>query len=164
MPTCPRCQCQDSIKNGKTHYKKQNYRCKQCNRQFVADNTHTIPEQTKRFIAKALAERNSLRSICRIFSVSINWLIKFARQLWQQQYPLALKGWQQHWQALSCYFAHSPEIRRIMYTTNLTEGVHRQLRKVTKTKGAFSPETGLLKLLYLCIERIGSKWTKSLSN
>jgi transposase-like protein len=92
MLTCPRCQCQDTIKNGKTHYKKQNYRCKQCNRQFVADNTHTIPEQTKRFIAKALAERNSLRSICRIFSVSLNWLIKLVRQLWQQQYPLALKG------------------------------------------------------------------------
>jgi transposase-like protein len=38
---------------------------------------------------------------------------------------------------LSCYFAHSPEIRRIMYTTNLIEGVHRQLRKVTKSMFKF---------------------------
>jgi IS1 family transposase len=48
--------------------------------------TIPTPSQSRpnAFIAKALAERNSLRSICRIFNVSLNWLISFARQLWQQ--------------------------------------------------------------------------------
>ena len=32
----------------------------------------------------ALKERLSLRAICRVFEVSLNWLQSFARSLWQQ--------------------------------------------------------------------------------
>ena len=51
----------------------------------------------------------------------------------------------------------SEAIRRVIYTTNIIEGYHRQIRKVTKSKGAFSSEKGLLKLVYLVTQRIEKK-------
>ena len=52
----------------------------------------------------------------------------------------------------------------MIYTTNPIEGVHRQMRKVTKTKGAFTSDMGLLKLLYLTYRNISRKWTAPLHN
>lgn len=65
---------------------------------------------------------------------------------------------------LTRYFQYPPAIRRIIYTTNTVEGFHRQLRKVTKTKSAFTSDNALLKLLYLAIEKITEKWTSPLQN
>ncbi|MCK5742998.1 MAG: transposase, partial [Chlorobi bacterium] len=50
------------------------------------------------------------------------------------------------------------------YTTNAVEGYHRQIRKVTKTKGAFTSETALLKLIYLAQKQIMKKWTNPIQN
>ncbi|TAG39674.1 MAG: IS256 family transposase, partial [Cytophagia bacterium] len=44
------------------------------------------------------------------------------------------------------------------------EGYHRQIRKVTKTKGAFTSDMALLKLIYLTTKNIEKKWTKPLAN
>uniref|UniRef100_UPI00373FDE45 transposase n=1 Tax=Mariniphaga anaerophila TaxID=1484053 RepID=UPI00373FDE45 len=55
-------------------------------------------------------------------------------------------------------------MRRLIYTTNSVEGFHRQVRKVTKTKGAFSNDMALLKLIYLTTEHISKKWTQPLQN
>jgi len=44
------------------------------------------------------------------------------------------------------------------------EGFHRQVRKVTKTKGAFPSDMALLKLIYLATENISKKWTQPLQN
>ncbi|MBF0318512.1 MAG: transposase [Nitrospirae bacterium] len=65
---------------------------------------------------------------------------------------------------LSNYFKYPQDIRRIIYTTNVIEGFHRQLRKVTETKGAFASENALLKLLFLAIQNISEKWTQPLRN
>jgi hypothetical protein len=62
---------------------------------------------------------------------------------WGKKYPLAIKPWLTNWDNLSCYFKFSPDIRRLIYTTNPIEGFHRQVRKYTKTKGAFTSEIGL---------------------
>lgn len=72
---CPNCGSPPHRKkNGHIHHGKQNYRCKVCGRQFVLNKQHnTIPEPIKVLIQKALLERNSLRGICRIFSVSWSW-------------------------------------------------------------------------------------------
>jgi len=83
---------------------------------------------------------------------------------WSGKYPIAVRTWYDNWEHLSPYFSHTPEVRRIMYTTNTIEGVHRQMRKVTKSKGAFSSETALLKLLYLASMRITGKWTMPMRN
>ena len=81
---CPRCYCSNINKNGHTYYGKQNYKCKACERQFVADNRHTIRRTVRQLIKRSLLERNSLRAICRIFDVSLTWLQCFARALWRQ--------------------------------------------------------------------------------
>ena len=79
--------------------------------------------------------------------------------VWGKKYPLVLKSWRVNWEELSAFFKYPEEIRRIIYTTNVIEGFHRQIRKVTKTKGAFSNETALLKLIYLAIQNVSKKWT-----
>ncbi|HZW82754.1 MAG TPA: IS256 family transposase [Candidatus Deferrimicrobium sp.] len=78
---------------------------------------------------------------------------------WGKKYPIVVKSWRVNWEELSSYFKYPEEIRRIIYTTNVIEGFHRQLRKVTKTKGAFTNETALVKLIYLAIKNIEKKWT-----
>jgi putative transposase len=78
---------------------------------------------------------------------------------WGKKYPIVIKSWRVNWEELSAFFKYPEEIRRIIYTTNVIEGFHRQLRKVSKTKGAFTNETALLKLLYLTIKNIQKKWT-----
>ncbi|MBF0464899.1 MAG: transposase, partial [Nitrospirae bacterium] len=73
---------------------------------------------------------------------------------WGKKYPIVIKSWKTNWDNLSNYFKYPKEIRTLIYTTNAIEGFHRQIRKVTKTKGAFSSETALLKLLYLSIQNL----------
>lgn len=65
---------------------------------------------------------------------------------------------------LSAFFKYPEDIRRSIYTTNVIEGFHRQIRKVTKTKGAFTSETSLLNLLYLAVQNIQKKWTTAPRN
>jgi insertion element IS1 protein InsB len=70
-------------KNGHIHNGKQNYRCLDCGRQFVADYAFkTVTEETKELIKKALLKRNSLRGICRIFDISLTWLLAFVGELY----------------------------------------------------------------------------------
>jgi insertion element IS1 protein InsB len=83
MTQCPNCHSCEVKKNGKTHYGKQNYKCKLCSRQFVLDNTHTIAESTKELVRRSLCERLSLRAICRISDVSLTWLMGFAVSSWR---------------------------------------------------------------------------------
>lgn len=81
---CPSCHSTNIKKNGHTHYGKQNHQCNCCGRQFVRNNNHTKSEWTKAVIKNALKERLSLRAICRVFGVSLNWLQSFARSFWGQ--------------------------------------------------------------------------------
>ena len=83
---------------------------------------------------------------------------------WGNKYPIIIKSWRNNWHKLSTFFKYTADIRRIIYTTNTIEGFHRQIRKVTKTKGAFTNDMALLKLVYLASERIAEKWTKPLPN
>lgn len=85
-------------------------------------------------------------------------------ETWGKKYPMILKSWQTKWDTLSTYFKYSSEIRRLIYTTNSIEGFHRQVRKYTKSKGAFTSETALIKLIYSAYLRIKSKWDHPLAN
>ena len=71
-----------------------------------------------------------------------------------------LKHWENNWQDVNSFFQFSGEIRRIMYTTNIIEGLNRQYRKVTKTKSVFPSDTSLEKMLYLASENVIKKWTQ----
>lgn len=57
---------------------------------------------------------------------------------WQKKYPVVIESWQRNWPKLSTFFKYPEAIRKLIYTTNTIEGYHRQIRKVTKTKGAFT--------------------------
>lgn len=81
-------------------------------------------------------------------------------QTWGDKYATVIKSWRHNWEELSNYFKYPEPIRRVIYTTNPIESYHRQLRKVTKTKGVFPNDMALLKLLYLAQKRITTKWTK----
>lgn len=83
---------------------------------------------------------------------------------WEDKYPIVIKSWRNNWERLSQYFKYPEEIRRIIYTTNTIEAVHRQFRKLTKTKGAFPNQDSLLKLLYMGIQNASKKWTMPIQN
>lgn len=83
---------------------------------------------------------------------------------WNKKYPIVIKSWRNNWERLSQYFKYPEAIRRIIYTTNTIEAVHRQFRKLTKTKGAFPNEDSLLKLLFMGIRNAGKKWTMPVKN
>ncbi|UFH58176.1 IS256 family transposase [Sulfurovum mangrovi] len=83
---------------------------------------------------------------------------------WGLKYPIVIQSWRNKWENLSSYFKYPEDIRRIIYTTNIIELVHRQFRKLTKTKGAFPNENSLLKLLYVGIQNAQKKWTMPMHN
>ena len=83
---------------------------------------------------------------------------------WGQKYPIVIQSWKNKWENLSAYFKYPEDIKRIIYTTNIIESVHRQFRKLTKTKGAFPNENSLLKLLYMGIQNASKKWTMPMRN
>lgn len=81
---------------------------------------------------------------------------------WGEKYPKAVESWKSNWDRLSTYFDFPREIRRVMYTTNIIEGFNRQLRNVTKSKGAFTSDDAMMKLLYLAQDRITKEWATPL--
>jgi transposase-like protein len=83
---------------------------------------------------------------------------------WNEKYPIVIASWRNNWERLSQYFKYPEDIRRIIYTTNTIEAVHRQFRKLTKTKGAFPNQDSLLKLLYMGIQNASKKWTMPIQN
>jgi transposase-like protein len=85
-------------------------------------------------------------------------------EIWGKKYPVVLRSWNENWGELSNYFKYDAPIRKLIYTTNAVEGFHRQVRKVTKTKGAFTSDMALMKLIYLVIGNISKKWTQPLRN
>lgn len=82
---------------------------------------------------------------------------------WGKKYPAVIKSWRDNWHKLSTFFQYPQEIRKVMYTTNIIEGFHRQVRKITKTKGAFTSDMALLKLVYLATTNIVDKWSKGIT-
>ena len=82
---CPRCEKTDYKKNGKAHHGKQNYRCRRCGREFIreVDRNPIAPEQQE-LVKKLLLERISLRGICRVVGVSLDWLLTFLVSLYEE--------------------------------------------------------------------------------
>jgi putative transposase len=83
---------------------------------------------------------------------------------WSERYPIAVRSWESNWEDLATMFEYPSEIRRLIYTTNSIEGYNRQLRKVTKTKGAFPTDDAVRKLLFLANRDITRKWTAPVPN
>lgn len=86
------------------------------------------------------------------------------KEKWGRQYPYAFRSWESNWDVLSPFFKSPQEVRKIIYTTNIIEGLNRQFRKITKTKAVFPSDTSLEKMLYLASMNVMKKWTMRYRN
>lgn len=77
---------------------------------------------------------------------------------WGEKYPLIIKSWENKWDELTAYFKYPYEMRKLIYTTNIVEGYHRQLRKITKNKTTYPTDEALVKIIYLATMNIQKKW------
>jgi putative transposase len=78
---------------------------------------------------------------------------------WDKTHPSIGQSWRRNWENIIPFFAYSPEIRKVIYTTNAIESLNMSLRKVTKNRGSFPNDESMLKLLYLALNNIAKKWT-----
>jgi transposase-like protein len=127
---------------------------------------HQIRNSLKYVASKDQKEfMNNLKPVYQAVSKDVAELelLKLAEK-WEHKYPLVIDSWQRNWEKLSTYFKYHQAIRKLIYTTNTIEGYHRQIRKVTKTKGAFTSDMALLKLIFLASQNIEKKWTMPLNN
>ena len=86
------------------------------------------------------------------------------KENWGKQYPSCVKSWEENWDILSTFFAYPPEIRKIIYTTNIIEGLNRQFRQITKNKPSFTNDDSLRRMLYLASRKIVGHWTARCRN
>jgi SAM-dependent methyltransferase len=70
------------------------------------------------------------------------------------RYPTIVKLWRSHWAQFVPFLAFPPEVRRVVYTTNLIESMNARLRKVTRNRGQFPTEQAALKVLYLAVRNL----------
>src|SRR5258707_13570998 len=71
---------------------------------------------------------------------------------WGKKYPAIAPAWRRVWNEVVPFFAYPPQIRKMIYTTNAIESLHRGLRKIIKTRGAFPSDEAAMQLLYLGAE------------
>ncbi len=72
-----------------------------------------------------------------------------------RQYPAIRRQWEAAWEQVIPFFAFAPEVRKVIYTTNMIESINYQLRKISKTRGHFPNDDALVKLLYLGCREMG---------
>ena len=89
---------------------------------------------------------------------AMNGLTEFKNK-WDKTYPSCVRSWEENWDILSTFFAYPAEVRKIIYTTNIIEGLNRQFRKITKNKPSFTNDDSLRKMLYLASQNIVNHWT-----
>ena len=83
---------------------------------------------------------------------------------WDKQYPEISRKWEDNWIELSAFFDYPADIRRMIYTTNAVEALHRLMRKTTKTKGAVINDDALIKMLFLTLKTNEKTWKRRARN
>ena len=83
---------------------------------------------------------------------------------WDAKYPAISPSWRAEWERLTVFFDYSPEIRKVIYTTNAIESLNYSLRRMLKNRGSFPNDDSILKILYLAINRVSKKWTMPIRN
>jgi putative transposase len=81
---------------------------------------------------------------------------------WDHRYPMISASWLERWEQITPFLAYPPEVRRVIYTTNSIEALHRQTRKIIKTRGHFPTEDAARKLIYLAITKAEARWKRVL--
>ena len=112
-----------------------------------------VPDKQRRKVAQ------DLRPIYTAASVdgAAEALEAFDRE-WGERYPMITTTWRSTWEHVIPFLAFPPEVRRVVYTTNTIEALHRQVRKTIKTRGHFPTEEAARKLIYLSIINAQKTW------
>lgn len=87
-------------------------------------------------------------------------LSEFENGPWGKKFPMIAASWKRNWEQVIPFFAYSPEIRKMIYTTNAIESLHMQLRKVLKNRGHFPNDESAVKLIYLALRNVTKKWNR----
>lgn len=119
---------------------------------FVGYKDIKLLMEDLKLVYKAVTEEEALENLIKL------------KEKWGKTYPSCVKTWEENWDILNTFFAYPPEIRRIIYTTNIIEGLNRQFRQVTKNKPSFINDDSLRKLLYLASKNIVERWTQRCRN
>ncbi|MFI5344617.1 MAG: IS256 family transposase [Chlamydiales bacterium] len=134
----------------------------ECQLCIIHQIRNTIKQVSNKQVKEIIAD---LKKVYQAPSKETAWMeLSIVQQKWIKTYPRLTKSWYDNWENLSQYFKYPAEIRRIIYTTNTVEGFHRMLRKATKTKGAFTNENALSKIIYFTIQKAQDKWKNILKN
>ena len=91
--------------------------------------------------------------------MALVWLEEFEDE-WGKRYPAIDQAWRRVWEHVVPFFAFAPGVRKMIYTTNAVEALHRSLRKNIKARGSFPNDDAALKLLYLAIKNAGLRWRR----
>lgn len=83
---------------------------------------------------------------------------------WTAKYPNSMKRWYNNWDAITPIFKFSPDVRKVIYTTNAIESLNSTYRKLNRQRSVFPSDTALLKALYLATFEATKKWTMSIRN
>lgn len=83
---------------------------------------------------------------------------------WDNKYPQISRSWHSHWDNLRTLFEYSPEIRKVIYTTNAIESLNSVIRKATKRRKLFPSDDSAMKVVYLAIDQAAKKWTMPIRN
>lgn len=79
---------------------------------------------------------------------------------WKGKYDQAIDSWDENWDNLTAFLDYPPEIRKLIYTTNIIESFNSTLRKYTKNKKVFPNDQSAIKSIYLAAQQIRKKWQK----
>lgn len=90
-------------------------------------------------------------------------LTEFAEN-WDEQYPMISQSWLHNWERLSVFYDFSPQIRKVIYTTNAIESLNASMRKVLKNRRSFPNDESIVKLMYLALNNISKRWTMPIQN
>jgi putative transposase len=72
-----------------------------------------------------------------------------------REYPGIIRRWREAWERVIPFFDFPPEVRKVIYTTNMIESINSELRKATRNRGHFPSDEALIKVLYLGCKQMG---------
>ena len=87
--------------------------------------------------------------------------LAFERGPWGQKFPTVVAAWRRTWGKMIPFFAFSPAVRRVVYTTNAIESINARLRKIIKTCGHFPSDDAANKLIWLALRNITADWGRA---
>lgn len=118
-----------------------------------------VPYKDRKAVAR------SLKAVYKAKDAEEGWTrLQQARSEWGGKYAVIFDRWENKWERISPMFAFPSELRRVIYTTNPVESYHRMVRKVTKSKGAFTSEQAILKQVYMATINANTKWHGQIYN